>query len=304
MAKNDTSKKPLVKLIHNKSAGDGGLDKKHLVKLITDRGFACEYSSTNSRNWKELAPHTGWIAVAGGDGTIRKVTRHQLGQNKLTRLHPVSVIPTGTANNISRTLNITGTPEEIIAGWEKAGVKKIDIGILTGLDTEEFFMESFGFGIFPYLMLEMKDLQDKHATAEDQIRQALTVLSAILERYKAKKCDLLIDGKDYSGEYIMAEVMNMKSIGPNLLLCPDSDPGDGFFEVVLMGREDKDKFASYISEKLAGNDPDYDFRPIRAKQIEIRWEGRHVHTDDVTLKIRKAQRISIEIRPGLIEFLV
>ncbi len=109
---------------------------------------------------------------------------------------------------------------------------------------------------------------------------------------------------DHSGKFLLAEIMNTRLIGPNLFLSPHGDPGDGLFEIILIPENDKEKLASYISDKLKGIEVPYNFEQVKAKNISISWEGVHVHVDDEMIKIDKNQEIEIELREGLLEFLV
>jgi diacylglycerol kinase (ATP) len=48
-----------------------------------------------------------------------------------------------------------------------------------------------------------------------------------------------LDGRDCSGDYLLVEVMNVPALGPQLELSPKSDPGDGHFELVLAGENER-----------------------------------------------------------------
>src|SRR5205085_12446174 len=133
-----------------------------------------------------------------------------------------------------------------------------------------------GYGIFPSLMA----LMDKHGNSniddkEIKIQEALQRLHQVVVSYQPRYCRLLIDGTDYSGNYLLAEIMNIRSIGPNLFLSPDADPGDGLFEVVLITTEMGDSFAKYIESKINGQEIPYPFSAIKASNIQISWEGTH-----------------------------
>jgi len=72
----------------------------------------------------------------------------------------------------------------------------------------------------------------------------------------------------------------------------------------MIPETDKDKLASYVSDKINGVDVPYHFQQLKAKNIMVKWEGTHVHVDDGIVKIEKYQQIDIELRQGLLEFLV
>ena len=98
--------------------------------------------------------------------------------------------------------------------------------------------------------------------------------------------------------------MNTRLIGPNLFLSPHGDPGDGQFEVILIPQKDKEKLASYVSDKMKGIDEPYHFEQLKGKNIKVMWEGTHVHADDEIIKLEKNEKIEIELREGLLKFLV
>ncbi len=58
-----------------------------------------------------------FIVAAGGDGTIRKITKELLDRKLSEKTWPIALLPLGTANNIAQTLEINGTSEDIIHSW-------------------------------------------------------------------------------------------------------------------------------------------------------------------------------------------
>ena len=69
-----------IHLLHNPGAGAAAYDKKHLIDMIESAGYNCSYSSTKKEGWCDIVNlHSDFIAVAGGDGTVRKLARELLG---------------------------------------------------------------------------------------------------------------------------------------------------------------------------------------------------------------------------------
>jgi diacylglycerol kinase (ATP) len=294
-----------VKVLHNPGAGNADHDKHELVSLITSGGFDCVYTSVKEKQWKIREPGIDILVIAGGDGTVRKVAKKLMKQKLLDGIWPVGLLPLGTANNVATTLELEDNSAQLIQSWHGDKRKKFDVGRLCGINETDFFLESFGYGLFPYLIQEMtKRKTPANETPEESMLATLQKLYELIIAYKPRKCRLLADGADHSGKYILAEVMNTRAIGPNIFLSPKSDPGDGFFEIVLVPESDKDKFAAYIKDKIEGREVDYNFHSIPAKQATIRWEGTHVHVDDEIVEIKKGAEIEIEIKPGLLEFLI
>jgi diacylglycerol kinase family enzyme len=254
------------------------------------------------KDWKDIDEKVDFIVAAGGDGTIRKITKQLLDRKLSEKTWPIALLPLGTANNIAQTLDIEGSTEEIIQSWHHTHVKAFDVGRICGLSGTDFFLESLGYGMFPYLIKKMKKVET--TTPELEIKTALEILYDIIFSYEPKQCHLTIDGVDHSGKFLMTEIMNTKLIGPNLFLSPHGDPGDGEFEVITIPEKDKEKLAAYISDKLKGIESPYTFQQFKAKEITISWEGTHMHVDDEIIKIDKGVEIEIEMRKGLLEFMV
>ncbi|HEV7332619.1 MAG TPA: diacylglycerol kinase family protein [Flavisolibacter sp.] len=294
----------IVKLVHNPKAGDEEHDKEELIELIESAGFECRYSSTKKEGWKNLEDDIDIIAIAGGDGTVRKVAKLVLGREVMDHSIQLGVLPLGTANNIGKTLYKDFSAKKLIACWQKEKIKKVDIGRISNLKETDFFLEGFGYGIFPYLMLEMKKQEEKYNSPEEEMQGALKKMREIVQTYQPHSCKLEIDGTDHSGKFLLAEVMNIQSIGPNIVLSPLADPGDGEMEVVLVPEAHKEKFAAYIEHRLSGGEEAFHFHTLKGKNINITWEGTHVHVDDELLKIEKEKPVEIQVKEGVLDFLV
>jgi diacylglycerol kinase family enzyme len=296
-------KKAMV--LHNPSAGEGDTTERELVKQIESAGFKCSYSSTKQFRWENIETEKiDFLVLAGGDGTVRKVADELLDRKVTEKKLPLGLLPFGTANNIAKTLGLSDNPQEIIEGWHTASRKSFDVGIIDGLDEPAFFLEGFGYGLFPKLMLEMKkqnknDIEDPR----EQLRAALDLLYELVQTAPVKKCKLQVDGIDCSGEFLLVEVMNIRSIGPNLHLAPDADPGDGKFDIVLITEKQRTHLAEYVRKKLEGEEVPFDFPLLKGRELVIFWDGKHVHVDDEYHKLDDPISIKISLREGLLEFL-
>ena len=113
-----------ITLIHNPRAGNHDDEgAAELRKLLKDAGHKLRYQSAKDEDWKRsLKKPADLVVVAGGDGTVGKVTRRMVGRGV-----PLAVLPSGTANNIARTLGLIGRPfEELVRSWEGARRVKLD----------------------------------------------------------------------------------------------------------------------------------------------------------------------------------
>jgi diacylglycerol kinase (ATP) len=296
-----------AKLLHNPDAGNGHLGKKELVSMIQSAGFGCSYSSTKKEGWEKIgSKEIDFIILAGGDGTVRRASGSLLNRKLLDRKLPIALLPFGTANNIAKTLGIANEPyEKIISSWNEKHIKKFDIGRIYGVKKCKFFLESLGFGIFPDLIRQMEKQHPAEIdTAEKSLDKALNVLHQLIMEADAKFCRIKIDGVEHKGNFLLVEIMNTTSIGPKLNLAPLADPGDGYFDVVLIADRQREQFAQYVENKLKGVEQVPFFDLLRARKLEIFWDGTKAHIDDQTVQLKKGTNIEVQLLHGLLEFFV
>ena len=296
----------LIKVFHNPTAGEGEHTKEKLVKKIKAAGFECSYSSTKKEiSEKRIPESTDIIAVAGGDGTVRKIAEYYCTGTVLTRRHPLALLPWGTANNIAKTLGIQGEADEIIERWKNDNRQNFDIGKVHGLKDNHFFLEAIGFGVFPKLIKTMRERENKSATPEEEIQIALKTLRDIVEDYKPKTCEIIIDGQPYNGKFLMVEVTNIRSIGPNLNIAPMSHFDDGVFDVIMISESQREALLGYIDERMAnGKETPFFYTALKARKLEINWGGRMMHIDDELFDLDVYQKLEIEILRDILTFLV
>lgn len=296
-----------AQILHNPRAGKARHSKQELIALLEGEGFECGYSSTKEKGWKKMEPQPDFLVIAGGDGTVRQVAVKLLSKKPNKNL-PIALLPLGTANNIAKSLGIaTGNARDFLNNLDHRKTKKYDVGIIGGLEAEEpsIFLESFGYGVFPELMQRMKQNNGQHpGNPEKEMRAALELLRSIVISHPSAPFHITADGRTYDGKYLMVEVMNISSIGPNLKLAPRADPGDGKLELVLLSDEHRSEFAEYISGKIQG--VEYHFAPqaISAEKIEISTPSKSLHIDDERLTLERAADIMLRPAPAVMEFLV
>src|SRR5689334_5300318 len=107
----------VINLLHNPTAGNEDHSKEELISLLEENGYDCRYSSMK-KDWKRLDEQVDFIVAAGGDGTIRKITKELLERKLSEKIWPIAPLPLGTANNVAQTLGINGSTEDIIRSWK------------------------------------------------------------------------------------------------------------------------------------------------------------------------------------------
>ena len=270
-----------VTLIHNPGAErQGKKNAEQLVELLEDAGHEVRYQSSKDDGWKKaLKKPAELVAVAGGDGTVARVARRMT-----DRGIPLAALPSGTANNISRSLGLVERPfEELVRGWAEARRVKLDVGVAQGPWGERYFVEGIGTGLFARLLASgsgARIKKSKTKTPKEKVDSALRRLKTRAQRMKPLAIEASLDGHDISGRYLMLEAVSIPYVGPNLFLAPDSKPGDGQLDVVLVREAERARLVHYLEHWRSNRQRLAVLPSLRGRHLRMRWTGFEVHIDD------------------------
>lgn len=268
-----------VTLIHN--PGAGSTKEKHaegLIAMLRDAGHEVRYQSSKDDDWdKVLKAPADLVVVAGGDGTVSRVAKRLVGAGI-----PLAPLPSGTANNISRSLGLVDRPfEELVRGWPQARRVKLDVGVAEGPWGRRYFVEGLGIGLFASLLArDPKEKLPKFDKPQDTIAHALERMKQGVQSADPIALKASLDGKDISGRYLLLEAVNILYVGPSLFLAPDSKPGDGFLDVVLVTEAERDRLRNYLAQWQDNKQRLAVLPSHRGKHLSIEWTGFDLHIDD------------------------
>ncbi len=266
-----------IALLHNPASG-GSPSRRRLVKLIESYGHEVRYHSSREHGDEAIRHEdVDLVLIAGGDGTTAKAFK------LLGARVRFALLPVGTANNIASSLGVEGSHEEILSGLGRAREVRLDVGTARAPWEETRFVESAGVGLFAALLREAtyETTQPRKEDPElDPIAWARHKLRGLLQRVAARRCAIVVDGHDLSGDYLMAAAMNISYIGPRLGLAPGATSGDGLLELVLVREEDRVVFATWLDDLLHGKREAFPIVPRQGKRIEMEWSGAAGHLDD------------------------
>jgi diacylglycerol kinase family enzyme len=194
----------------------------------------------------------------------------------------MALLPAGTANNIARSLDQAERPfEELVRGWAKARRVKLDVGVAKGPWGERNFIEGVGFGLFAGLLASSEtEKKPKQKRGAGRVESALRRLKQDAEGFEPIEVAAKLDGKDLSGRYLMLEALNLRYVGPNMYLAPDSNPGDGEFEVVLVTEEERERLVHYLESWQDNRERLAVLPSRRGRRLELEWTGFPLHIDD------------------------
>ncbi len=283
-----------ITLIHNPAAGRSANSEGALKKLLRHAGHEVRYQSSKDDGWKKALEKPGdLVVVAGGDGTVGKVARRMAGRDT-----PMALLPSGTANNIARTLGQLERPfEELVGGWESARRVKLDVGTAMGPWGERHFIEGVGAGVFASL-LTSADKSKKLKKRNNPVAAGLRRLKEVVARSEPMEIGARLDGKDISGRYLMLEAVNLRYVGPNLHLAADSTPGDGQLDVVLVTEDERERLLHYLDHWQENRERLAVLPTLRGTRLQIEWTGFALHIDD---KLRPNEKVKPKEMAGLVE---
>jgi diacylglycerol kinase family enzyme len=291
-----------IQLIHNPTAGAEEHEAEHLLEMLKAAGYRCNYSSSKKKILKKVATDVRYIAVAGGDGTVRKAILAML-DRKLRYKRPVAILPLGTANNIASSLKIEENLRLNAEAWKKERFQKLDIGVAKTRKEEEHFIESFGFGLFPALIKWMDEQpRTPSEDPDDEVKQAHHALLHLTKHYEPIKASLLYDGKEVNDDLLMIELLNISRLGPKLQLAK-ADPGDGMLELIVVKAKQRPILIKYLEEIVAGKKPVFPIKSIQVNHIKIAAETKDIHVDD-ELKETSQHTWLINLLPNMVDVLL
>lgn len=271
-------------VIHNATAGDGSNGAEALVEAIQHAGYQASYQAKDDMDIggaHDSAPDL--IVVGGGDGTVAKVISHLP-----DRSVPLAILPTGTANNIARSLGIC----DLAAGLallSSGRRRRFDVGLATWGENNARFVEAAGVGPLVAMLAAgvEADGREKIVAGREALRDAVA---------DASRLDFTIeaDGEPVCAEPLLVEVLNIGLTGPNLCFAPEADYGDGALDLVWLKSDRRVEMLAWLKHPDEGRAP---LRHRRVRAAAIRGAGDFrlddescVLTADRTLTLRVEDR--------------
>ena len=276
-----------VALYHNPNAGLQSLTLEEVAHLLREAHHDVEsFIKGDHPADHAIDAHPDVIVAAGGDGTIASMAKALFRHESSI---PLYVLPLGTANNIAWSLELADDVPRIIHGLSNAREATLDIGLIEVGKRKARFVEAAGSGFFGAAMHNdratrararrgpPRRLTTKLLTVDERVREGARNVARRVRRAPALSYEVHADGEDLSGEYIAIAAMNIRTIGPRMILAPDASSEDGLLDLVLVRPDEREALAELIESREAVHAPVVECR--RVKDVELSWPG-HGHLDD------------------------
>jgi diacylglycerol kinase (ATP) len=233
--------------IVNMQSGGGATGRRwpRIFEALSTRGLIGDYAVTTHRGHasdltrRALQQGYDMVVAVGGDGTINEIANAIIDENANSNVC-VGTIPTGTGNDVAKSLGFT-RPAQAIRGIQERTHRLIDVGQVEAYDSQgrpltRYFLLEASAGWVPEVSasvpMRLKRLGD---TAPYLIMAAVKMTGSMGRDFVVQ-----IDSNFYDGRYNTISVHNMKYWGGDLLVAPGAEPDDGELDVIRwadMGRK-------------------------------------------------------------------
>jgi diacylglycerol kinase (ATP) len=223
-----------VALIVNPTAGKGAGRAlgEATRRLLLSRGR--DVVDVSGQTWseacatatEEVRRGVDALVVVGGDGLVHLAVNLVAGSTT-----PIGVVAAGTGNDFARNLGLpirdAARAVDVITS---GAVRTIDAGRVTGPNGEtKWFAGVLGAGFDAIVNARAARMR----WPKGQMRYNLAVLRE-LPLFKPIPYVVELDGRRIETSAMLVAVANTPSFGGGMLVCPDADPTDGLFDVLVV----------------------------------------------------------------------
>lgn len=177
------------------------------------------------------------IIGVGGDGTLNEISSgffSDYSGKAINQDAALGIIPSGTGSDFIRFMKVPREFEKSAALIKNSKNKKIDIGKITysGANAkEQYFINVADFGLGAEVIKKISNVQASRRGALTYYRGLLTTLL----NYRSKTVTLTVDGRQQlQGEYLIGAVANGRIFGGGMIIAPQAEADDGYFDLVLI----------------------------------------------------------------------
>ncbi|HSP71490.1 MAG TPA: diacylglycerol kinase family protein [Gaiellaceae bacterium] len=190
------------------------------------------------------------LVVVGGDGTLNEVVN---GIGGLRDAPAVALVPRGTGRDFARTFGIGSGFDAAVRVALDGETRTLDLGRISyrawsGEDAEGWFANIGGAGISGAIA---KRANDSTKVFGGRLSY-LAAIVAVFVRWQVCELTVDVDGVRRSGLMHEVVVANGAFLGGGLHMCPEADPGDGLFDVLLIGHLTKRDLALTLPKAYKG----------------------------------------------------
>lgn len=240
------------------------------------------------------------VIAAGGDGTIHAVANGLIGSKSI-----LGIIPTGTMNNLARSLNIPDTIPAACTAIATGETRAIDVGTIN----KHAFLEVAGIGLEAALFPAAEEI--KKPGLLTTMRGAISGLKTLLT-FKSARIRILVDERQRRPYHaLQVTVCNAPFYGAHLQAAPEAVMDDGELDVVIYTNFSKLEYLRHaisISQGRRPYQPKITYLRVKSLRIsaneplDVQADGEHIGQTPVDVQVLPRAlhvRVSGKAAPGL-----
>jgi diacylglycerol kinase (ATP) len=217
-----------------------------------------------------IADGAGGLVALGGDGTVHTALQAVAGTST-----PLAVVPAGTGNDLALAL---GVPAEPLAAARAAAAdltagtaRPVDLGRTAG----RWWSTVLCAGFDSLVSERANRLRWPHGR-----RRYDVAILAELAQLRPREMRLVLDGEERTVPATLVAVGNTASYGGALRICPGADPGDGCFDLTVVGPMSRRELVRTRPRLSAGTHVDHPAVTVhRACRVELSSPGITAYAD-------------------------
>jgi diacylglycerol kinase (ATP) len=235
-----------LRVIVNPKAGSGVAKRRipEISRALTQRGLEHDVRETtrpgDAARLVSEARDDGveCVAIVGGDGTVNEASQAYVGPDGEVLPGPdIALIPAGTGGDFRKTFDLGDGVDEAVDRLARSTPRPLDLGILElvaddGQPRIRAFLNITSFGIGG---LTDRIVNDTPKWMGGRAAFFLGTLRAMVA-YRNAPVVVKVDGEEvHRGPILNVAIANGKYFGGGMMVAPDAEPGDGLFDVVVLG---------------------------------------------------------------------
>jgi diacylglycerol kinase (ATP) len=172
------------------------------------------------------------LVVVGGDGSVNEVANGIAGRDGVE----IAVLARGTGWDFVRTFGISRKPADVAATALDGKTRTIDLGRVTyrswsGAEASAWFANVASAGMSGAIA---KRANETTKVLGGKVSYALATI-AVFARWRNGEVRVDVDGITRGGRMQDVIVANGRYLGGGMKICPEAEPDDGLFDVLLIG---------------------------------------------------------------------
>ena len=170
--------------------------------------------------------------AVGGDGTVNEIVQGLAGRDGVE----LAVIPRGTGWDFVRTYGIPRRLEDAVAVARDGRAREIDLGraryrAWEGGEAESWFANIASAGMSGAIAKRTNETSKALGGKASYLWATFTVFA----RWRNDEVRVRVDAETRSGRMHDVVVANGRFFAGGMMICPEAEPDDGLFDVLLIG---------------------------------------------------------------------